>query len=343
MLVGALAAYVAFSWVLLRNGYVQATQGVYAALIVAWLVGCVALFVIPWRWPARLSGDALIFSRAVWFNLGIVTMAVLVPHPIRLLLLALPVFGVFYVALYLSRVQVVLVAMCTWLAFAMCNLWLANVIQVDPEFEALNGLAFAALLAASAFMSSEWVGARTALLERNAGLRSAMERLQEMALRDDLTRVHNRRYILEVLARQKALADRDQQQFTLCYCDLDHFKQLNDKYGHAIGDAALRQFAQLAEGVVRNVDYVARFGGEEFILVLVDADETAAANVANRLRERTKAMWISGTDSDYKLTVSVGIARYRGDERVDDVLNRADLALYQSKQAGRDQVAVASA
>ena len=183
---------------------------------------------------------------------------------------------------------------------------------------------------------------RDTLVARNSGLREAMERMQELALRDDLTGLHNRRYIMEVMQRQKSLADRGQHGFTLCYCDLDHFKVINDKFGHAIGDDALRCFAQCVQSVVRDVDYVARFGGEEFLLLLEDADEQTALQVATRLAERAKQLSVPNTPDDFHMTVSIGIGTYRVGERVDDVLSRADDALYDAKRLGRDRIVIGS-
>jgi diguanylate cyclase (GGDEF)-like protein len=339
---GGLLVYVAFTWSLVQTGLLRASESAFMQLTVVWVLG----FVLLTFWQTKRSrGDdeSLVLCRVIWCNLGVVTMAVLVPHSIRLLMLVVPLFGVFYAAVHLSSRQVVLIALATWLVYAFCDVVMASFTNVDLEFQALSGLAFAFLLLGAGLLSWEVLRIRSNLEERNSGLQSAMGRLQEMALRDELTGVHNRRYILDVLARQKALSDRGQQQFTLCYCDLDHFKQVNDRFGHAVGDRALKQFAELALSVVRNVDYVARFGGEEFLMVLIDADEAAAARVARRLADRTREMWVHGTGRDFSMTVSVGITQFRPGERVEDALNRADRSLYEAKITGRDRVVVSSA
>lgn len=340
VLFAGLAAYVLFTWALLRNGYMHASESTFLLLIPLWIAGFVALLLRPVR-LRRMEADTVVLCRALWCNLGAVTLAVLVPHTLRLLLLVVPLFSIVYAAIYLARSQVLLAVLATAFIYSLGVLYQVSYAEIDAEFEAFSGIAFAVLLGAVVMLAAEIQKLRDRLVERNRGLRDAMERLQDMALKDDLTGLHNRRSIMEVLARQKALADRGQQAFTLCYCDLDHFKVVNDRYGHAVGDVALRQFAELAEAVVRNVDYVARFGGEEFLLVLVDADEITATQVSQRLAERTREMWVPGTDDDFALSVSVGIARYRSGERVDDVLSRADHALYAAKRAGRDRVHIA--
>ncbi len=337
-----LATYVMFTWSLLRAGVLQLDEGLYLLFIPCWVVGFVTLVLLPGALH-RLTDDTVVLCRALWCNFGAVIMAVLVPDTLRLLLLVVPLFSVVYAAVHLARSQAVLVALATALLYTLCVLYRVAFDDVDIRFEMMSGLAFGVLLCGVMLLAADIQNLRDGLLERNRGLRDAMERLQDMALKDDLTGLHNRRSILEVLARQKALADRGQQAFTLCYADLDHFKTINDRYGHAVGDVALAQFAELALSVVRNVDYVARFGGEEFLMVLVDADEDTASQVAHRLAERTREMWVPGTDQEFTLTVSVGIARYRSGERVDDVISRADHALYTAKRAGRDRVELAPA
>ena len=341
LLLSGLALYVFFAWNLVQTGYMRATEGAFFQLTVIWVLG----FLLLTFWQpksSKVDEQSMVLCRAIWCNLGAVSMAALVPNTIRLLMLVVPLFSVFYAALHLTHRQVVLVALASWLVYVLCDIALAAFTLVDAQFQALSGVAFALLLIGATLLSWEVLNLRMNLEERNKGLRDAMERLQEMALRDELTGVHNRRYILDVLARQKALADRDQQHFTLCYCDLDHFKQVNDRFGHAVGDRALKQFAELAMSVVRNVDYVARFGGEEFIMVLIGAEEDAAARVARRLADRTREMWVTGTDRDFELTVSVGVTRFRPGERIEDTLNRADRALYEAKITGRDRVVVSS-
>ena len=340
LIFSGLAAYVLFTWSLLQEGYLHADEQIYLLAIPVWILGFVALM-LRWEMLSRLEDDTVVLARALWCNLGAVTLAVLVPHTLRLLLLVVPLFSVMYAAIHLARSQVLVVVLSSALLYCLGVLYLVSYTAVDSNFELLSGLAFGALLCGALILAGDMQALRDHLQARNAELREAMAQLQDMALKDELTGVHNRRSIMEILARQKALVDRGQQAFTLCYADLDHFKVINDRFGHAVGDVALRQFAELASSVVRNVDYVARFGGEEFLLVLVDADEETALRVAQRLADRTRNMWIPGTNDEFALTVSVGVARYQASERVDDVINRADHALYEAKHGGRDKVLVA--
>ena len=340
LVIAGLAAFVSLTWSLLQAGVLHMDPVLYWLWVPVWLSGFVALVLRPVR-LGRLDVDTVIMCRMIWCNVGAVSLAILVPSMLRLLLLAVPLYSVLYAAIHLARSQVMLVSMVTAGVYILGVSYLTASGAVDLNFELLTGLAFAALLAGVLLIGAEFQGMRDGLLERNRGLRDAMERLQDMALKDDLTGLHNRRSVMELLGRQKALADRGAQTFTLCYCDLDHFKAVNDRYGHAVGDVALKQFAELASAVVRNVDYVARFGGEEYLLVLVDADAETALQVADRLADHTRQMWIPGTDKAFKMTVSVGIASYQVGERVQDLVSRADEALYQAKRNGRDRVVLA--
>ncbi len=343
LLASGLALYVALTLWLLAQGHMRTTLADLAPLVGIWVFGVAALTV--WRHlnvtdQLEVTGDVLILSRATWANLGVVIMAALVWDATRWVLLIAPVFGVLYAALYLRRDQILLIAVGTWCAYFLCDVALTVFGGGAREFEWITLLAFGAMLVAGVLLGGEVIRARDVLAARNAGLRSALERLQELASKDELTQVHNRRFIMDVLKRQKALADRGQGTFSVCYCDLDHFKLINDRYGHAAGDAMLKEFANVAFAVVRNVDYVARYGGEEFLLVLVDADEAESRRVAQRLADRTRQIWLPGTPTDQVMTVSVGITRYRRGERVDDLLRRADRALYTAKAGGRDRVVV---
>ncbi|MEM7078437.1 MAG: GGDEF domain-containing protein [Pseudomonadota bacterium] len=335
-----MVCYALFTWWLVRNDFMQGTREVFLQFAAVWVLGLA--FLIAWSdWLLKATDDALVLFRALWCNVGAVGMALLVPDGTRLLMLVIPLFGILYAALHLNYVQVILTVLITLLAYLFFKLGLIVYHpNLDLEFELFSGLAFVGMLGGLSLLSWEVMRLRERLQQRNARLRDTMDRLTELASRDELTQVYNRRFILDVLARQKALADRGQQPFSVCYCDLDHFKQVNDRFGHAAGDEVLRSFSDLAGGVVRNVDYVARFGGEEFLLVLVGAEAADGQQVAQRLAARTRQIWHRFGDDSFTMTVSVGFTVYRPGERIDDLLNRADRALYNAKREGRDRVVV---
>jgi diguanylate cyclase (GGDEF)-like protein len=191
---------------------------------------------------------------------------------------------------------------------------------------------------------------RHKLSSRNEDLRLALHRISELAERDDLTGLHNRRYVMDVLGSLIARAGRDGQPFSICIIDLDHFKRINDRFGHAAGDQVLVAFARLVESELRGMDFVAhnvadgvsfgRYGGEEFILLLPSTQLDGAMTCAERLRAKQAAARLPAAPI---VTLSAGIAEHRAGEDAESLLRRADRALYEAKYAGRNRVHRAAA
>lgn len=165
--------------------------------------------------------------------------------------------------------------------------------------------------------------------------------LRRLAASDPLTGILNRRGFEVAAERFVANARRHRLPITVAIADLDHFKSVNDRFGHAAGDTALRRFAALVGGAVRSGDIFARIGGEEFGLVLVGTSAEAAAEVLDRLRVTIAQMPIEGVPPG-TLTASFGVAELtEGDEGLRPILARADRALYRAKQEGRNLVKIA--
>ena len=158
-----------------------------------------------------------------------------------------------------------------------------------------------------------------------------------MAEVDGLTGVYNRRYYQEELERNLKLSQRNEQTLSIVIFDLDHFKSYNDKYGHLVGDQLLKEIALILKENVRQSDMVARYGGEEFVVLLANTEPEAAAQVAEKLRERVKASVLS-KDKISGLTLSAGVAGSQGEESAEELFERTDQALYQAKRSGRDRV-----
>ena len=178
---------------------------------------------------------------------------------------------------------------------------------------------------------------KSALREKNTQLKKVVEEVTRLAERDDLTKSYNRRYIMETLQREKARADRSFTPFSICIFDLDHFKNINDQFGHIAGDRVLTAFAERARGELRSMDQFAfgRYGGEEFIVILPNTSAVGAHQCAERVRKITAS---NAFDDVYRITLSAGVAQYRIGESIEEVLRRADKALYRAKQDGRNVV-----
>lgn len=165
------------------------------------------------------------------------------------------------------------------------------------------------------------------------------KKLFQLATKDELTRLDNRRHFLEQAEREIKRSQRYQQPMAVLMMDLDHFKNINDQYGHAAGDQVITHFATLCREVLRTTDLTGRLGGEEFAALLPNTDDNAALAAAERLREAVSQSRVEVNGQQIHYTVSVGLSLLRSsDLHVDDPLKRADKLLYQAKHLGRDRV-----
>jgi diguanylate cyclase (GGDEF)-like protein len=171
------------------------------------------------------------------------------------------------------------------------------------------------------------------------------ERLQNMAIKDPLTELYNRRFLDEALSRELLVAERKGSKVCVALIDIDHFKKVNDTYGHPAGDAILKQVARYLTGSIRRSDMVCRYGGEEVLLVMPDCDLAEGARKANAIRDGIRALTLRHDGVEIpSVTVSIGVAAYpdHAQDRV-ELVACADHALYQAKNNGRDRVIVAEA
>ncbi|WP_409522650.1 biofilm regulation diguanylate cyclase SiaD [Nitrincola sp. MINF-07-Sa-05] len=167
--------------------------------------------------------------------------------------------------------------------------------------------------------------------------------LRQAALHDPLTGLPNRRMILERMKAELARQGRGCARFSLIMLDVDHFKHFNDTYGHETGDAVLSKLAEVMQHTVREYDLCARWGGEEFLILLPETDLKTAQSTAERLLQTLRTtpldeVFRSSDQPHTKLTASLGVATYQPDETLDETINRADSALLSAKQNGRDRV-----
>ncbi|HEX7499316.1 MAG TPA: GGDEF domain-containing protein [Polyangia bacterium] len=211
----------------------------------------------------------------------------------------------------------------------------------DGWLRLLSGLWFAVVLAKIAAINLIGTQMRKALSASNARLEVALTQVRELSDRDELTGLQNRRSILALLTEERARFARGGQAFGVAILDIDNFKRVNDRFGHAMGDDVLRVFAKTVAGRLRGTDRIARYGGEEFLVLLPSTSEAlSAALAAERLRGAVDVHPWSDVAADLKVTCSIGVTMSRAGEGVAEMLERADAALYRAKSDGRNAVCV---
>ncbi len=174
----------------------------------------------------------------------------------------------------------------------------------------------------------------------------AHERLKQAGLTDTLTGINNRRFFDQRLGEEISRNKRLETSLACLFIDIDHFKIINDSFGHDVGDTVLKKAAEIVRAQIRSIDVVARYGGEEFAILLGQSGEAKAIEIAERIREIIAETKFKHSDNNISITVSVGVSTIDFQQRHNEdfkiigkhLLHRADKALYQAKQSGRDQV-----
>ncbi|MFN4117709.1 diguanylate cyclase [Acidovorax sp.] len=184
---------------------------------------------------------------------------------------------------------------------------------------------------------------RARLHEQRAALARALEVNRELATRDELTGLINRRAMQDLMELERRRNARSGRPLLLAQLDIDLFKRINDQHGHATGDRALQAFAGVVRASVRDTDVLARWGGEEFVLMLCDTQPDDGRELLERIRLAVAAMEIPHATGTLRLTVSAGLAQHLPGQPLEHTLERADQALYTAKALGRNRVVLAPA
>ncbi len=208
----------------------------------------------------------------------------------------------------------------------------------DLRLMLLHWSVLAAVFVWFAFMGGHMSRMRARLALSKSDLERALHAIQELATHDELTGVHNRRHLMEMLRHEKNRCARNGSTFCISIVDLDLFKRINDKFGHQTGDDVLCGFSRSVVQRMRASDYFGRYGGEEFLLILTDTNLDGARIVADRLRRETEQLSFSDTHPDLRISVSIGLAQHQPGDEIEQTLKRADNALYKAKAGGRNRV-----
>jgi diguanylate cyclase (GGDEF)-like protein len=180
-------------------------------------------------------------------------------------------------------------------------------------------------------------GINAITIRENDELLEAYALLQQLVTVDPLTRLENRRSLMDFAEVQLKLSQRYKSFFSIMLIDLDYFKKINDTYGHLVGDEILKNIAKILKDILRNVDHIGRFGGEEFIVILPSTNLKNAVITAEKIRGAIANFVHNIEEQIIQTTVSIGIASYNPlDDDVNQIITRADQALYQAKSSGRN-------
>lgn len=170
-------------------------------------------------------------------------------------------------------------------------------------------------------------------------LKDAHRQLEGLSRRDSLTLVNNRRALMEALAMEFQRSRRYQHPFALLFLDVDHFKEINDRHGHVFGDHVLLHVVQMARGIIRPPDIMGRYGGEEFVIGLVECDQSGALQIAERIRLKIAQDQFAWEHCSTAVTVSIGVVMLSPEiDQVETFVTRADQAMYHAKRRGRNRV-----
>lgn len=289
-----------------------------------------ALGIPPWLMAVLQALIALGCNAAIYAVTG----------PIRGATLMLPLVVIVFCTFSLRPRQTLALCAASIAMFGATITWL---VVSDPVHFPVNvevahfALAAASLLAVSLVMG-EMGKLRVRLKRQKEELLAAVATIRTLATVDELTSLSNRRHMNEVLGAEERRESGAGRPVCVALLDIDFFKSVNDRYGHAGGDAVLRAFAATARESMRGGDVLARWGGEEFLLMLPATSLAEATPVLHRMAERVRAMRIDELDRELTVTFSAGLAERSGDEPFADTISRADRALYIAKSSGRNQV-----
>ncbi len=312
----------------------------YLFLQIALVVNILLLLAIRSGWSQRFSDPALTVAQiftACFIGLGGMLLAPAVAHIFLIDLFVSLAYGSLYFSkrTYLAAWGLLTFGLALVLFLAGPDMRIA--VSTLPQ-QILTWLFCAAALARYLSVNAAVSALRTHLKSRNDEMVDASAKLKELASRDELTGLWNRREFMRLLQEEARRCARSQTSFCVAIIDIDHFKAVNDEYGHLVGDAVLHELGQLLEFSRRATDTVGRYGGEEFTLLLQGARLSTAMVALERTRHLVAQHDWSSIAPDLQLTVSAGIAAWHPGDTLTVVMNRADEALYDAKHAGRNCV-----
>jgi diguanylate cyclase (GGDEF)-like protein len=273
------------------------------------------------------------------FAMASILIAYVIVGPMRNAVLLLIALVMVFSMITLTPRQVRIMGVSTLGCLALAMFWLTmhEPGRVDARVELMKFLLAASTLPVISTVATHVAKLRTKLLDNKQELQHALSMLHEVATRDELTGLHNRRHMLQLIEQQSKRQLRSGEGYCLALIDLDNFKQVNDHFGHQTGDLVLRTFAEAVSRELRQTDVLARWGGEEFLLMLTAPDpglHGARASLA-RFQSALKQLVVG---NGIRITFSAGLTEHPSGEPLHETLERADRGLYAAKANGRNRV-----
>lgn len=312
----------------------------YAAAAAVHLGGNYAAYASGWNLRFRdPSLTAPLVLAGVAVQLGLVALAPQIAFPFIANIFTVFAFGAIWMSLRAS--------IAVWaLTLAACGavLWTLGArtdVPVETRLEVvLNWLCFGLILGRCLLLSVYANALRAKVAEGRRRLAASLEQIQELVHYDELTKAFNRRTLIQRLEQERSRAERTAAAFCVALVDIDHFKSVNDRHGHGVGDEVLKAFADTVQGTMRESDVFGRYGGEEFLAILAATTPAQAHGAIERLLVCIRARDWAALAPGLAITASVGAAGFRSGESVAQLLNRADVALYEAKGAGRNRAVI---
>lgn len=311
------------------------------------LVGTLLVLMLQFGINLRFRDPSLTMAQIIWPVVPTLYVMFFVALPQgRLVFLLLGAGGLMFGTLALNRRQMLTIAWVYWLTYLGLVLLLS---WIKPDYvywplEAVTLFAYGSVLSIVAYLGSFISHLRQELGARNRDLKLANVELVELATRDPLTSLPNRRTVMEQFEREVARSDRQTsgpKALGISVLDIDHFKRINDTYGHQAGDEILRKVSRTIEAAIRKSDYIGRIGGEEFLIIFPETTPEMTVPAAERIRRAVESLRFDALPEGYRVTVSQGVALHHAGESLESTFKRADEALYQAKNSGRNQVLAA--
>jgi diguanylate cyclase (GGDEF)-like protein len=303
---------------------------------VMWLGHLLFVSLIFFNWNLRFKDASLTIIQMAWSIAGLSGLMYIMSD-IRILMLMgcllVMTFGSLKLSFQGFQGMMIYCVGCYLIVLYCLQKISPEKINIGEEFFTFIG--FILVLAGFVFMGAEASNLRKVLSERHKELKAALTRIEDLAITDELTGLINRRHLLSVLTQQRALCNRGRHGFTLCYLGLDHFKKVNDQYGHLFADKMLKAFSKIITDNLREVDVGARVGREEFVLILADTQISAAKNVCERMAQNWRDQEFSDA-AGLACTFSGGIVEYKSPETIEQLLERADTLLLEANHNGRN-------